>query len=101
MKQVPSKISQIRVTTSILYSLSFFFFFFFFFAALEWLRGTKQVHSELELIRSEFEAQKSASRVTLGQMLTNPMLRIPLIISIVIMLAQQLSGINAVSFFFD
>lgn len=66
--------------------------------ALRWLRGTTDVQSELRLIKSEFDSQKSAPRVTLGQMLTNPMLRIPLTIAVVIMLAQQLSGINAVSF---
>ncbi|XKL59707.1 hypothetical protein PGB90_000723 [Kerria lacca] len=67
--------------------------------ALHWLRCTSDVQSELDLIKSESDAQKSAGKITLSQMLTNPMLRIPMIISIVIMLAQQLSGINAVIFY--
>jgi len=63
---------------------------------LEWLRGTHDVQGELDLIKSETDAQKSAGRLTLSQMLSNSALRTPLIIAVVVMLAQQLSGINAV-----
>ena len=68
----------------------------FLTAALEWLRGTHDVQGELDLIKSEAEAQSSAGKVTLLQMLSNTTLRTPLIIAVVVMLAQQLSGINAV-----
>lgn len=71
--------------------------YFFFYTALRWLRGTHDVQGELDLIKSETDAQKSAGRLTLSQMLSNSALRTPLIIAVVVMLAQQLSGINAVS----
>ncbi|XP_065223256.1 solute carrier family 2, facilitated glucose transporter member 1-like isoform X2 [Planococcus citri] len=67
--------------------------------ALQWFRGTSDVNAEFESMKSEFNSQKSSGSVTLGQMMSNPMLRIPMVISIVIMLAQQLSGINAVIFY--
>jgi len=50
-------------------------------------------------MRAENEAMKVIPHVTLREMLSNPMLKIPLGISVMIMLAQQFSGINAVMFF--
>lgn len=47
----------------------------------------------------EFESMKLIPKVTLRELFVNPALRIPLFISIMIMFAQQLSGINAVMFF--
>jgi MFS transporter, SP family, solute carrier family 2 (facilitated glucose transporter), member 1 len=67
---------------------------------LNWLRGTIEVHDEMEEMRSEYEAAKLVSKVTLKELFINSTLRSPLIICIVIMIAQQLSGINAVSLFF-
>jgi len=67
--------------------------------ALTWLRGTIEIHDEMDEMRGEYESLKSEPTVTLGDMLSNPALRSPLIISVVIMLSQQLSGINAVFFF--
>ncbi|XP_032666827.1 solute carrier family 2, facilitated glucose transporter member 1-like isoform X3 [Odontomachus brunneus] len=67
--------------------------------ALTWLRGTIEVHDEMEEMRSEFESMKLIPKVTLRELFVNPALRIPLFISIMIMFAQQLSGINAVMFF--
>lgn len=69
------------------------------FTGLNWLRGTIEVHDEMEEMRSEYEAAKLVSKVTLKELFINSTLRSPLIICIVIMIAQQLSGINAVSFF--
>jgi MFS transporter, SP family, solute carrier family 2 (facilitated glucose transporter), member 1 len=63
---------------------------------LNWLRGTIEVHDEMEEMRSEYEAAKLVSKVTLKELFINSTLRSPLIICIVIMIAQQLSGINAV-----
>ena len=67
------------------------------FAALTWLRGTSNVHDEMEEMRNEAESQKLVPAVSLREIFTNPTLRIPLVIAIMMMLAQQFSGINAVS----
>ena len=64
-------------------------------AALTWLRGTVEVHDEMEEMRNEAEQMKQVPKVTLREMCTNPMLRQPLVIAMVVMLSQQLSGINA------
>ncbi|XP_001950963.1 solute carrier family 2, facilitated glucose transporter member 1 isoform X2 [Acyrthosiphon pisum] len=66
---------------------------------LQWLRGTIEVHDEMDEMRAENEAMKVIPKVTLREMLSNPMLKTPLGISVMIMLCQQLSGINAVMFF--
>ncbi|XP_057342076.1 solute carrier family 2, facilitated glucose transporter member 1-like isoform X3 [Microplitis mediator] len=68
---------------------------------LSWLRGTNDVYDEMEEMRTEAESLKMIPRVTLKEIFVNPALRIPLIISLMIMLAQQFSGINAVMFFSD
>ncbi|XP_018300970.1 solute carrier family 2, facilitated glucose transporter member 1 isoform X2 [Mycetomoellerius zeteki] len=67
--------------------------------ALSWLRGTIEVHDEMEEMRAEYESVKLVPKVTLRELFVNPALRIPLFISVMIMFAQQLSGINAVMFF--
>lgn len=66
------------------------------FSALTWLRGTLEVHDEMDEMRAEYEAMKLVPKTTLREMLTNPSLRAPLNIAVMMMLAQQLSGINAV-----
>lgn len=67
--------------------------------ALTWLRGTIEIHDEMDEMNAEAEAMKTVPKVTLKEMLGNPVFRMPLIISVVVMLSQQLSGINAVFFF--
>lgn len=67
--------------------------------ALTWFRGTDDVHYEMDDMRAEFEEMKLIPKVTLKEMWTNIVLRKPLIIAVVIMLSQQLSGINAVIFY--
>ncbi|XP_069946934.1 solute carrier family 2, facilitated glucose transporter member 1-like isoform X3 [Cherax quadricarinatus] len=67
--------------------------------ALTWLRDTANVHDEMGEMRNEAEASKLVPSVSLREILTNPTLRIPLVISLMMMMAQQLSGINAVIFF--
>ncbi|KAK6621842.1 hypothetical protein RUM44_001649 [Polyplax serrata] len=67
--------------------------------ALMWLRNSSEVHDEMEEMRSEYETMKVVPRVTFKELFTNNVLRIPLIISIVVMIGQQFSGINAVMFF--
>ncbi|XP_060517717.1 solute carrier family 2, facilitated glucose transporter member 1-like isoform X2 [Cylas formicarius] len=67
--------------------------------SLSWLRGTLAVHDEMDGMRAEAEAMKLVPRVTMRELITNSALRIPLIIALTVMVAQQLSGINAVMFF--
>ncbi|XP_045472485.1 solute carrier family 2, facilitated glucose transporter member 1-like isoform X2 [Harmonia axyridis] len=64
--------------------------------ALIWLRCTHEVHEEMEQMKSEAEAMKLVPKVTVIDLIVNGALRQPLIISLMVMLAQQLSGINAV-----
>ncbi|XP_019763407.1 solute carrier family 2, facilitated glucose transporter member 1 isoform X2 [Dendroctonus ponderosae] len=67
--------------------------------ALSWFRGTLAVHDEMDGMRAEYDAMKLVPKVTVRELITNNALRIPLIISLTVMVAQQLSGINAVMFF--
>ncbi|CAL7952480.1 unnamed protein product [Xylocopa violacea] len=67
--------------------------------ALSWVRGTIEVHDEMDEMRTEYESVRLVPKVTLKELFVNPALRIPLIIAIMVMFAQQLSGINAVMFF--
>ena len=62
-------------------------------------RKTKDVSAELAAMKAELETLKEQDRVTLKEMLQNKMLRRPLVVSMMMMLAQQLSGINAAMFF--
>ncbi|XP_047039961.1 solute carrier family 2, facilitated glucose transporter member 1 [Helicoverpa armigera] len=67
--------------------------------ALNWLRGDVSVHGEMEEMHQEAEKNKISKKVTLRELFGNRQLRQPLLISMVIMIAQQLSGINAVIFY--
>jgi len=67
--------------------------------ALSWLRGTIEVQDEMDEMRAENEQMKLVPKVTIWEMMVNPTLRIPLTIAMVIMIAQQFSGINAAMFF--
>uniref|UniRef100_A0A1B6C3D1 Major facilitator superfamily (MFS) profile domain-containing protein n=1 Tax=Clastoptera arizonana TaxID=38151 RepID=A0A1B6C3D1_9HEMI len=67
--------------------------------SLSWLRGTIEVQDEMDEMRGEYEQMKLLPTITMKEMFVNPSLRIPLVISMVIMVAQQFSGINAAMFF--
>ncbi|CAG5000934.1 unnamed protein product [Parnassius apollo] len=67
--------------------------------ALNWLRGDVAVHGEMEEMHQEAEKNKVSKKVTFRELVSNRQLRQPLLIALVVMLAQQLSGINAVIFF--
>merc|ERR1711997_552606 len=54
---------------------------------------------EMDDMRVEHEAIKSLPHVSFKDMIVNPALRSPLIIAMMMMLAQQLSGINAAIFY--
>lgn len=69
---------------------------FFLISALSWFRGTIEVHDEMDEMRAEYESVKLIPKVTMREMFSNPQLRIPLFIAMTVMVAQQLSGINAV-----
>merc|ERR1719356_105235 len=68
-------------------------------SALSWLRGTIEVHDEMDEMKQEQESMKLVPKVTLKEMLTNGSLRKPLIIAMMMMWAQQLSGINCAIFY--
>merc|ERR1719158_103105 len=68
-------------------------------SALSWLRGSIEVHDEMDEMKQEQESMKLVPKVTLKEMLTNGSLRKPLIIAMMMMLAQQLSGINCAIFY--
>ncbi|XP_075744944.1 solute carrier family 2, facilitated glucose transporter member 1 isoform X2 [Rhipicephalus microplus] len=67
--------------------------------ALVRLRGTRDVDKEMAVMKNEAEAAEFVPKVTLPEMIRNASLRAPLIVSLMVMLAQQLSGINAAIFF--
>jgi len=67
--------------------------------ALQWLRGTIEVHDEMDEMKQEQESMKLVPKVTLKEMLINTALRRPLIIAMMMMLAQQLTGINCAIFY--
>lgn len=63
---------------------------------LQWLRNSDDVRWEMQLLQSEIDNGNRYSKVTLRELFVNKMYRTPLIISIIVMLSQQLTGINSV-----
>lgn len=55
------------------------------------------MQKEIDVLKGETESDSKTPDITIHDMFTDPVLRKPLIISCMIMLAQQFSGINAVS----
>lgn len=68
-----------------------------YFEALRRLRATNQIEEDIEEMRAEERAQQSEATISMMELVCSPTLRQPLIISVVMQLSQQLSGINAVS----
>eukprot|EP00096_Caligus_rogercresseyi_P015440 TRINITY_DN7878_c0_g1_i1.p1 TRINITY_DN7878_c0_g1~~TRINITY_DN7878_c0_g1_i1.p1 ORF type:complete len:482 (+),score=118.63 TRINITY_DN7878_c0_g1_i1:104-1549(+) len=68
-------------------------------SALTWLRGKLEVHEEIEEMKAEKESTKNMRTVSFKEIIMNPSLRKPLIVAQMMMLAQQLSGINAAMFY--
>ena len=66
--------------------------------SLEWLRGTIHVEGEFEDIQRSLEDSQAAGGGGLADLLKRQNL-VPLIISLYLMLGQQLSGMNAVIFY--
>lgn len=67
--------------------------------ALRRLRASNQVEEDIEEMRAEERAQQAESSTTMMELLCSPTLRVPLMISVVLQLSQQLSGINAVFYY--
>ena len=67
--------------------------------ALSWLRGRDDLQAEMIEMKMEQQRMKMTPHINFKEMFTNPELRAPLFIALMMMLAQQLSGINAAIFF--
>ncbi|PAV63941.1 hypothetical protein WR25_18774 [Diploscapter pachys] len=67
-------------------------------ADLKKLRGTNEVQAEIEQMREEVAAASREEKPSMGAMFKGS-LRWPMIIAIMMMLAQQLSGINVAMFY--
>lgn len=67
--------------------------------ALVTLRGTSAVHDDIEEMKKEFLMQQSEAKVSLIHFLKKKSLWAPLLISFVMHLSQQLSGIVAVFYY--
>ena len=69
-----------------------------FSLALVKLRGTTEVEEEMEEMKNEAAEQKAAGQMTIPQLFRERSIRWQLITILLMMVAQQLSGINAVLF---
>ena len=67
--------------------------------SLIWLRRTENVGHEMQQMMVEQEIMKQNPPATLKKIFTKKAYQMPTIIAIVMMLAQQLTGIGAVTFF--
>ncbi|KAK3095787.1 hypothetical protein FSP39_019092, partial [Pinctada imbricata] len=68
-------------------------------SALVKLRGTTGVEADIHEMKQEHRAMQSESKIGLIHLLRKKSLRMPLLISIVMHLSQQLSGINAIFYY--
>jgi predicted MFS family arabinose efflux permease len=69
------------------------------YIALSRLRNSNNVGHEIEQINQEAREQKSDESISLGQLFTLKELRWPLLTGLLLQVAQQLCGINAVFFY--
>ncbi|KAK3577353.1 hypothetical protein CHS0354_008451 [Potamilus streckersoni] len=67
--------------------------------ALVILRGTDLVDEDMEEMKAEFRHQETETRVNLIKLFKKRSLRMPLLVSVVMQLSQQLSGINAIFYY--
>nr|ANV20786.1 solute carrier family 2 facilitated glucose transporter member 1 protein [Pteria penguin] len=67
--------------------------------ALVKLRGTTGVSADIDEMKQEHRAQQSEAKIGILSLLKKKSLRMPLLISIVMHLSQQLSGINAIFYY--
>ncbi|PIK61035.1 putative solute carrier family 2, facilitated glucose transporter member 1 [Apostichopus japonicus] len=67
--------------------------------ALVWLCKDDDVSDMIQEMQSEYEEENKEERMSIAKLLKDSSLRMPLIISVVLQLSQQLSGINAVLYY--
>ena len=67
---------------------------------MQFLRGHPYVENELGEVQESIESSmRAASSSTFTDLFTKPYLLKPLVISLVLMIGQQMCGVNAVIFF--
>ncbi|PIK37216.1 putative solute carrier family 2, facilitated glucose transporter member 1 [Apostichopus japonicus] len=66
---------------------------------LVWLCKDDDVSDMIREMQSEYEEENKEERMSIAKLLKDTSLRMPLIISVVLQLSQQLSGINAVLYY--
>ncbi|KAM6240778.1 solute carrier family 2, facilitated glucose transporter member 1-like [Porphyrio hochstetteri] len=69
-------------------------------SVLKKLRGREDVSSDLKEMKKERQQMMREKAVTVIELLRSPMYRQPILITIVLQLSQQLSGINMVFYYF-
>ncbi|CAG0887310.1 unnamed protein product [Cyprideis torosa] len=67
--------------------------------ALKWFRGTADIADEMQEVRKECDEEKLRNTASMREMIMNPVLRFPLLISLMMMVAQQFSGINCAIYY--
>lgn len=67
--------------------------------ALQILRGTDNVEGDLQEMKAESRSTDEEDSISILALLRSPALRMPLVISVVMQLSQQLSGINAIFYY--
>lgn len=70
-------------------------------ADLRKLRGTNNIHGDLEAIRKEANEQSGAKNTSLSilKIISSQRYRTPMLVTVILQLSQALSGINAVFFY--
>ncbi|XP_032903753.1 solute carrier family 2, facilitated glucose transporter member 1 [Amblyraja radiata] len=68
-------------------------------AVLKQLRGVDDVSEDMQEMKEESRQMMREKKVTMAELFRSPMYRQPIIISIILQLSQQLSGINAIFYY--
>ena len=66
--------------------------------SLQWLRGNKNIKTEMEDLKRANKQQMLLGKVTYNNLLRNSVYSKPFLIMTTLMLIQQFSGVNAVMF---
>ncbi|XP_051787084.1 solute carrier family 2, facilitated glucose transporter member 1-like [Erpetoichthys calabaricus] len=68
-------------------------------SVLKKLRGTTDVSSDMQEMKEESRQMMREKKVTIIELFRSPLYRQPIVVSIILQLSQQLSGINAVFYY--